>query len=117
VLLRPEAAQAVGLALYELANNARKHGALSVPGGPGHVALTWRRVAQPQGDAVVLHWTESGGPAVAAPVARRFGTMMIERNLERALGAKVKLDFLPAGVQCDIRIPPVIVQLSNLSAL
>jgi two-component sensor histidine kinase len=107
VLLRPEAAQAIGLALHELANNARKHGALSVPAGPGHVALTWRRVAQPQGDAVVLHWTESGGPAVTAPMARRFGSMVIERNLERALGAKVKLAFLPAGVQCDIRIPPM----------
>jgi PAS domain S-box-containing protein len=105
VLLKPEAAQAVGLALYELANNARQHGALSVPAG--HVALTWRRVAQPQGDAVVLHWTESGGPAVAAPRVRRFGSMVIERNLERALGAKVTLAFLQAGVQCDIRIPPL----------
>jgi hypothetical protein len=31
--------------------------------------------------------------------------MVIERNLEQALGATVKLAFLPAGVQCDVRIP------------
>jgi hypothetical protein len=31
---------------------------------------------------------------------------VIERNLAQALGATVKLAFLPAGVQCDVRIPP-----------
>lgn len=105
VLLRPEAAQAIGLALHELANNAGNYGALSVPAG--RVAVTWRRVAEPQGEGVVLNWTESGGPVVTLPMARRFGSLVIERNLERALGAKVKLEFLPAGVQCNIHIPPM----------
>ena len=44
--------------------------------------------------------------AVAAPVARRFGSMVIERNLECAIGGQVNLAFLVAGVQCDILIPP-----------
>jgi PAS domain S-box-containing protein len=104
VLLKPEAAQALGLALHELANNAKKFGALSVPGG--RVSMTWSRLPHPDGDSVALKWVESGGPAVAVPVARRFGSMAIERNLERAANGKVKLAFLPDGVQCDILISP-----------
>jgi PAS domain S-box-containing protein len=104
VLLKPEAAQALGLALHELATNAKKFGALSVP--EGQVSVTWSRLAHPDGDSVELKWVESGGPAVAAPVARRFGSMVIERNLERAVGGKVMLAFPAAGVQCDILIPP-----------
>jgi PAS domain S-box-containing protein len=102
VLLKPEAAQALGIALHELANNAKKFGALSVP--VGQVSVTW--AGQPDGAGVALKWIESGGPAVVAPAARRFGTMAIERNLERAVGGAVKLAFPSAGVQCDILIPP-----------
>jgi PAS domain S-box-containing protein len=104
VLLKPEAAQALGLAFHELANNAKKFGALSVENG--QVSITWRRVAQPEGDGVVLKWTESGGPSVKAPSARRFGSMVIERNLEQTLGGRVSLAFHAEGVQCDILIPP-----------
>ena len=103
VRLKPEAAQALGLALHELANNAKKFGALSVP--QGQVSVTWSGLPQPDG-RIALKWIERGGPAVATPVARRFGSMMIERNLERAVGGKVRLTFPSDGVQCDILIPP-----------
>jgi PAS domain S-box-containing protein len=103
VLLKPEAAQALGLALHELANNATKFGALSVP--EGRVSMTWSRLPQPDGDCVEIAWVESGGPAVEAPATRRFGSMVIERNLERAVGGEVKLSFPPEGVRCQIRIP------------
>jgi PAS domain S-box-containing protein len=99
VRLKPEAAQALGLALHELANNAKKFGALSVP--QGRVAVTWSRPDR----NIALKWIERGGPAVATPVVRRFGSMMIERNLERAAGCKVRLVFCPGGVECDIVIP------------
>jgi len=104
VLLKPEAAQALGLALHELANNAKKFGALSVP--EGQVSVTWVRVPHRDGDSIELKWIESGGPAVLAPVARRFGSMVIERNLERAVGGKVTLAFFASGVQCDILLLP-----------
>ncbi|MGA7972794.1 MAG: HWE histidine kinase domain-containing protein, partial [Pseudolabrys sp.] len=41
VTLKPEAAQGLGLALHELAVNAAKFGALSVPGG--RLSITWER--------------------------------------------------------------------------
>ena len=36
---------------------------------------------------------------------RGFGSMVIERNLARALDAQVNLDFAPDGVRCHIVIP------------
>jgi two-component sensor histidine kinase len=103
-MLKPEAAQALGLALHELANNAKKFGALSVP--EGHLSLTWLRLPHPDGETVDIKWAETGGPEIATPVVRRFGSMAIERNLERAIGGKVTLEFLNSGVQCQISIPP-----------
>jgi PAS domain S-box-containing protein len=105
VLLKPEAAQALGMALHELASNASKFGALSVP--HGRLAIAWRRMARPDGDAVEFSWTESAGPAVQEPTVRRFGRMMIERNLAHAVGGGVKLAFPADGVRCDITIPPM----------
>lgn len=105
ILLKPEAAQALGMALHELASNASRYGALSVP--DGKLAVGWRRVACADGDSVEFTWTESGGPPVRAPTARRFGRMMIERNLAHAVGGGVKLTFPADGVRCDITIPPM----------
>ena len=102
--LKPPLALALHLAFHELANNAKRFGALSVP--EGRISVTWSRLAHPGGYSVELKWVETGGPAVAAPVARRFGSVVIERNLERAIAGKVNLAFLAGGVQCDILIPP-----------
>jgi len=104
VLLKPEAAQALGFALHELAVNARKFGALSMPAG--RVTISWSRRPQPEGDRVELCWVERKGPAVSTPVHRRFGSMIIERHLAQAINGKVQLSFPPEGVVCEIHIPP-----------
>ena len=102
MVLRPEAAQSVGLALHELAANAAKYGALSVP--DGHVDIRWRRGEDEEG--IELSWAESDGPSVRVPDHRGFGSLVVEKNLSRALDADVHLDFDPAGVRCRIVIPP-----------
>jgi PAS domain S-box-containing protein len=104
VLLRPEAAQALGFAFHELAVNAKKFGALSVPGG--RVKISWNRRPEPQGDSVDLRWEESNGPAVSAPIHRRFGSVIIERHLAHAIDGEVQLSFAKEGVVCAIQIPP-----------
>jgi two-component sensor histidine kinase len=53
--LNEAAAQAVGLALHELATNAAKYGALSTTAG--RVQVDWRI----DGDAFTMNWTERGG--------------------------------------------------------
>jgi PAS domain S-box-containing protein len=104
VLLKPEATQALGFALHELAVNARKFGALSVPNG--RVTISWSRLPRPQGDSVELRWVESKGPVVTAPVYRRFGSVIIERHLAHAIAGEVQLSFPGEGVVCVVHIPP-----------
>jgi hypothetical protein len=55
VLLEPNAAQAIAVILPELATNAAKYGALSVPNG--HVRIDW---SHEQNGQLVFRWTEKG---------------------------------------------------------
>ena len=103
VALKPEAAQNLGLAVHELAVNAVKFGALSVP--EGRIAVRWEYCDQEGGRMLALEWIESGGPAVKPREKHGFGSMVIERNLSRALEAKINLDFHPAGLRCLMVIP------------
>ncbi len=101
--LKPEAAQNLGLALHELAANAAKYGALST--AAGRVSIVWRRMPAQEGHGVEILWDETGGPTVAEPRRRGFGSLVIERNLAKALDAEVDLSFSPNGVRCRIVIP------------
>ncbi|HYI81732.1 MAG TPA: PAS domain-containing protein, partial [Acetobacteraceae bacterium] len=91
VRLAPETALALAMAMHELATNAAKHGALSVPAG--RVAVDWR-VEPPPDDAtgatdgtLLLEWSEHDGPPVSGPPTRRgFGSRLIERGLPVQLG-------------------------------
>jgi two-component sensor histidine kinase len=103
VALKPEAAQNLGLALHELAANAARFGALSVP--EGKVSIAWQRVPSEDGEALSLDWREELGPRVRMRRKKGFGSMVIERNLALALEAKVDLDFDPEGLHCLIVIP------------
>jgi PAS domain S-box-containing protein len=103
VALKPEAAQNLGLALHELAINAKKFGALSVP--DGRVLIRWGRNDGGGDNAVELNWLEQFGPKVKARRKRGFGSLVIERNLARSLDAEVNLQFEPDGVRCRIVIP------------
>jgi PAS domain S-box-containing protein len=103
IAIKPEAAQNLGLALHELAVNAAKYGALSVP--VGRVVITWNRLENVDGSAVELDWREKLGPKVKARRRKGFGSMVIERNLARALDATVELEFDPDGLHCHIVIP------------
>jgi two-component sensor histidine kinase len=102
VLLRPEAAQSLGLALHELVTNAGRFGALSVPQGKVSITWDWLPGSNP---GIEIKWVESGGPAVGARGHRGFGSLVIERNLANALGGAVELDFTAEGVRCRITIP------------
>ncbi|HLF09839.1 MAG TPA: sensor histidine kinase [Gammaproteobacteria bacterium] len=104
VLLKPEAAPNLGFALHELATNAAKYGALSVP--EGRVSIAWRWLSEANGNGVEFDWVESGGPAVEPPAHRGFGSMVIEHNLARGLDTKVDLAFRAEGVQCKVLFPP-----------
>ncbi|MDQ0302374.1 sensor histidine kinase [Ancylobacter polymorphus] len=103
LFLKPEAAQNIGLAIHELSTNAAKYGALSVP--TGHVDIIWTRRTPEAGGGFELSWHERGGPVVSKPEGRGFGSLVIERNLARALDGKVELDFAPSGLICTVSVP------------
>lgn len=96
-LLPPKQALAVALALHELQTNALKYGALSVDSGT--VSLAWKPV--PAGRLEIL-WQERGGPSVAPPSRRGFGTLMLEQGLVSELNGTATLDFRPDGLVCRI---------------
>jgi two-component sensor histidine kinase len=98
VRLNPSQALAMAMAFHELGTNAIKYGALSAP--HGRVAIDWRSLGAQE---VELVWSESGGPEVAIPERRGFGSRLILEGLARELGNEVGLNFEPAGVRCVIR--------------
>jgi PAS domain S-box-containing protein len=99
--LKPFAAQAIGLALHELATNAAKYGALSRD--KGRVDVTWRIL----GDACTVSWIERGGPPVSAPKQRGFGTIVMKAMAERGVDGVVDLDYAPSGVTWRLTCPAV----------
>ncbi len=96
------AVQPVAMALHELATNAAKHGALSLP--EGRISLRWW--LDPATGTLRLTWTESGGPPVSTPPKRRgFGSRMIEATLEGQLGGSLDLHWHAGGLRAEIALP------------
>jgi len=102
VSLPPAAALALGLLFHELATNAAKHGALST--GAGSVDVAWQVGLTDTGRELAIDWTEAGGPPVAPPSRRGFGSRLIERSLGALQGAAT-LDFAAEGLRCRMRLP------------
>jgi two-component system CheB/CheR fusion protein len=111
VTLSADAALALGLAIYELATNATKYGALS--NAQGQVEVSWAFEGDASRDQACsdttrklsIEWSERGGPPVSAPTRRGFGCELIERQLKYALNGEAKLDFADAGLKVTLLIP------------
>jgi len=91
---------ALAMTFNELCTNTTKFGALSVPGGRIEIAWTVDNQAQ----RLRLTWTERGGPAVAEPTRRSFGTRMMG-SLGQQLNGKVDLSYNPTGFVYTLDVP------------
>jgi PAS domain S-box-containing protein len=100
LLLEPYAAQTIAITLHELATNAAKYGALSVPDGRVHVAWSGGEKAH-----LILRWTETGGPLVTSPTRKGFGTRVMERMIREQLKGKMQFDWRAEGLVCEIVLP------------
>ncbi len=91
-------AQAIGLALHELATNAAKYGALS--NDCGTVAITWKIVGDDEGlePRFSMVWMENGGPPVTMPARKGFGSTVVDRMLRASVNGDIDLDFAPGGL-------------------
>lgn len=103
VQLSPKMALAVSMALHELATNAAKYGSLSRD--DGQVNVSWSVEKSAEHHRLNLRWEESGGPEVAPPTRRGFGSRLVERALAADLDGHVQLQFPRTGVICTISAP------------
>jgi PAS domain S-box-containing protein len=103
VRFTPQAALALGIAFNELATNAVKYGAFS--GETGCVRVAWTIEPSPEGDRLLLRWSEENGPPVTPPSKKGFGSRVIERGLALELGGAARLEYRPDGLLCTIDIP------------
>jgi PAS domain S-box-containing protein len=100
VMLEPNIAQAIAISLHELATNAAKYGSLSA--ADGDVEIAWSRTADGR---LSLRWSESGGPTIAHPIHRGFGTRIMESIIGGQLAGKVRFDWRGQGLTCEIAFP------------
>jgi PAS domain S-box-containing protein len=99
LLLTGASAQAIGLALHELATNAAKYGALSRD--TGRIDIRWGC----DGDSLNMSWIERDGPPVTEPERRGFGTTVMKAMAERSLDGAVQLDYARSGLIWRLTCP------------
>lgn len=104
VVLRPRAVLTLAMAVHELTTNAAKYGALTLPGG--RIEIRWQPAQSGEGRPTLrIDWLEQGGPPVAEPEQRGFGSRLVENSIAAELGGRVRLAFEPQGLRCEITIP------------
>jgi PAS domain S-box-containing protein len=99
VQLRPATAQTLALALHELVTNSAKYGALSTRSG--RLTVIWENEL----GLLRMTWEESGGPQVAEPTSRGFGTRSVIASIESQLGGKAEFDWRAEGLLCRLSVP------------
>lgn len=101
--LHPRIALSLTMVLNELLTNAVKYGSLS--SATGTLSLTWSLRPDAERTFIDFDWKERGGPSVAPPSRRGFGTRLMERCIERDLAGEFDLVFDPQGVCCRMTFP------------
>jgi PAS domain S-box-containing protein len=97
--LRDLAVTPISLAIHELATNAAKYGAFSLPGGQVHVQ------GERLHDRFVLRWRERGGPPVREPEHFGFGSRLVDMTLRGQLGGELVRTWQSDGLQMCLSAP------------
>jgi len=96
IILPPDSAQTIALAVHELATNAAKYGALSDESG--RLDIQWKL----QDGMIELLWRERGGPVTSKPTRRGFGTKIIDSSINARSGGDAKFEWLTEGLRCTL---------------
>src|SRR5689334_4425788 len=102
-LVTPRVAQALGLAIYELATNALKFGALS--SRDGKVQVQWGMTGDNGGRQFKLTWHERGGPPAVPPKKKGFGSAIIESMIARSVLGTATVTYAPTGLIWELTAP------------
>ena len=104
IVVTADAAQAIGLAIHELATNAIKYGALSAP--TGKVRISWMLDGNAGASSQLsLNWIEQGGPPATPPPRKGFGHVVIVDMIERSLNGTVAVKFAVEGLTWSVSMP------------
>jgi PAS domain S-box-containing protein len=103
VILAAAEIQALTRVLHELATNAAKYGALSIPGG--RVSVSWNRGTNGKATNLMFVWRELGGPPVPSKVQASYGTNLIRNLIPHELGGTIDLVLAADGVNCRMEFP------------
>jgi PAS domain S-box-containing protein len=109
IVVNTLAARQFALSAHELATNAVKYGALSVPAGRVAVTFDVQRAA---GNGTLLFlWKETGGPKVLPPKRKGFGSVILLNGVKDFAG-QVALEYEPDGLKYAAQFP-----LSSIEAM
>ncbi|MFU1682283.1 HWE histidine kinase domain-containing protein [Phaeobacter piscinae] len=100
VLVTPVAFTTLALVLHELTTNSVKHGALS--NGVGRVEIA---LEEEDSGALLIRWVERGGPPVAPPARRGFGSTIVENSIPHELKGDASIQYKTTGLEARFRIP------------
>ncbi|WP_269218855.1 sensor histidine kinase [Brevundimonas vesicularis] len=102
ISLEPAVVLSLGMIFHELATNAAKYGALHTP--DGRILIDWG-LADQRHRKLKLSWREIGGPTVAVPARKGFGSRLIERNIRHDLAGEIDLVYAPEGLIAELTVP------------
>ncbi|WP_095204118.1 sensor histidine kinase [Mesorhizobium carmichaelinearum] len=91
----------LALIIHELATNSLKYGALSAEEGTLDVSCS------AHDDAVIIIWTESGGPLVETPAGLPgYGSRLVERSVTGHLRGSIAYDWSKQGLVVTLKVQP-----------
>lgn len=99
-LIAPSAFTTLALVIHELMTNSCKYGALSDAQGTILVTL-----ARGDDGSLEFDWREQGGPPVAPPTRRGFGSTIIERTIPHELSGSASVIYPVDGLHALFLIP------------
>jgi two-component sensor histidine kinase len=115
VLFAPSATWSICLVVHELATNAVKYGALSVP--KGNIDIKWMAEKVENGERIVLDWCERDGPTVMPPTRIGFGSRLVKLIVEGELDGRAQFDYLAAGLHCTLEFTNLHIAAANENLL
>lgn len=96
--VHPDLVQPLGMAFYELATNSIKYGSLSVPSGEVEISCT------PAAGGMTICWREVGGPPVAPPSRKGFGSYVLRDYVASSIKGSVDIQY-EGGLRWSLMVP------------
>lgn len=103
VSLDAERGQHICLALHELATNAVKYGALSIPAG--RINLGWEVSRKDGARRVTVLWRETGGAQGSQSDSEGFGTALLSKAVPSMLDGEASREIDAEGLRYELSFP------------